>query len=171
MHFPACYINGGTKRMFGYCFLPLMALIEIPARPTVEQPLSGDAPSGPMVYPGEESTHSERCPPKLASLRAWETGMFPSPCSIAQGLYPWESFHNSLSAIHKQPPPNAHKHTLSLLPSATHLHFYISHTILYYIDISHRLCGFFTLAVRSRTVRVRCTVCWSDCLSHLSLSV
>ena len=120
--------------------------------PVVVQPLPGDAPPGPALYPGEEGTHSERCPPKLASRRAWETGVFPSPRSGAQGLRPRESFHHSLSAIHKQSPPHlllilllllhpppSHTPPLSVLPSPAHpyLHFYISHTIFYFIDISH----------------------------------
>lgn len=44
---------------------------------------------------------------------------------------------------HPPPPLLLHTHTppLSLLPSPAHpyLHFYISHTIFYFIDISHRL--------------------------------
>lgn len=119
--------------------LPLMCLIEIPANPTVKQPLPGDAPLGPAVYPGEESTHSERCPPKLASHRAWETGMFPSPCSSAQGLHPRESSHHSLSAIHKQPHPQPlHSSHTCLLPpalsciSATTFLYFTPHLLLYW---------------------------------------
>lgn len=127
------------------CFLPLVSLIEIPASPALEQPLPGDAPPGPSVYPGEESTHSERCPPKLASQRARETGVFLSPCSSAQGLYPRESFHHSLSAIHKQPPPldpRPSSHALTSpaapLPCAAHITtststflYFIHHLLLY----------------------------------------
>lgn len=111
------------------------SLIEIPTRPAPEQPLPRDSPPGAATYPGrEESTHSERCPPKLASRRAWETGMFPSPHSGAQGLYPRESSHHSLCAIHKQPP--THSHTFSLLHRLFAPRF-IFHKLFffYYIDI------------------------------------
>lgn len=62
-------------------------------------------------------------------------------------------------------------HTHTSCPSAAHpyLHFYISHTIFYYIDISHRLWGLCTLAVSNVSLSAEHTVCWSDCLSHLSL--
>lgn len=127
IYFPMLHQYRGTEGIFGLCFLPLVSLIEIPASPTVEQPLPGDAPLGPAVYPGEESTHSERCPPKLASHRAWETGAFPSPCSIAQGLYPWESFHHSLSAIHKQLwHTHMHTHTNLLPPCCTSTFLYFA---------------------------------------------
>lgn len=111
-------------------------LIEIPA--TVVQ---APPPLGPDVHPEEESTHLEQCPPKLASHGAWETGMFPSPHSGAQGLRPWDSFHHSLCAIHKQPfsPPSTlpptqtliHKHNLLLSP-LLHIQIYIFHLSLYW---------------------------------------
>lgn len=170
IYFPMLHQYRGTEGIFGLCFLPLVSLIEIPASPTVEQPLPGDAPLGPAVYPGEESTHSERCPPKLASHRAWETGAFPSPCSIAQGLYPRESFHHSLSAIHKQP---WHTHTRThtyLLPFAAHLHFYISHHLLLYWHFTQTLVLLYSGCEQWELQCQACyTVWWSDCLSNLSL--
>lgn len=163
-------------------FVPRLHPLHVPdwdsSQPhAVEQPLPGDAPPGPALQPGEESTHSERCPPKLASHRAWETGAFPSPRSGAQGLHPRESFHHSLSAIHKQPPPPLpHTHSSQPPPSHTHLppcpllhiYIFIFHTPSY-IDISHRLWSFFTRAVSYVSCSAERTVCWSDCLSHLSL--
>lgn len=112
-------------------------LIEIPA--TVVQ---APPPLGPDVHPEEESTHLEQCPPKLASHGAWETGMFPSPHSGAQGLHPWDSFHHSLCAIHKQPlfPPSSLPYTQT--HTQTHTSFFppcctsiSTFSIFYYIDI------------------------------------
>ncbi len=58
---------------------------------------------------------------------AWETGVFPSPRSSAQGLHPRERFHHSLSAIHKQPPSSlsSPSHTRLLLCPLLHIHIYI----------------------------------------------
>lgn len=95
----------------------------------------------------EECTHSERCPPKLASHRAWETGVFPSPHSSAQGLHPRESFHHSLSAIHKQHPPT---HT-----SSPQLHTHASFSSLCctsmsaFLDFTHRLLLYWHSAASS----------------------
>ncbi len=64
---------------------------------------------------------------------AWETGVFPSPRSSAQGLHPRERFHHSLSAIHKQPPTPITHPSPSLahpLPS-TLLHIHISISIFH----------------------------------------
>lgn len=111
-------------------------------------------PSGPAVYPGEESTHSEQCPPKLASRRAWKTGMFLSPCSIAQGSVPsgdppsfivCHSWRTLLQATCR----HTHTHTHTLLPlnafcSSSTSTFYISHNIFCYIYIPRRRYSFFT---------------------------
>lgn len=167
IYFPMLHQYRGTEGIFGLCFLPLVSLIEIPASPTVEQPLPGDAPLGPAVYPGEESTHSERCPPKLASHRAWETGAFPSPCSIAQGLYPRESFHHSLSAIHKQL-WHTHMHTHKSLAPLLHIYIFIFRTIFYYIDISHRLWCFFTLAVSNGSFSAKRAVQYGEVTACLT---
>lgn len=138
-------------------------LIEIPA--TVVQ---APPPLGPDVHPEEESTHLEQCPPKLVSHGAWETGMFPSPHSGAQGLHPWDSFHHSLCAIHKQAlaPPSSlpytqtltHKHTLPSFPPAAHPYLYFP--------------SFITLTFWSNvSLGAEPTACWTDCLSNLSLLV
>lgn len=82
------------------------------------------------------------------------------------------SIIHCLLFINNLPPPHTCTHTVPPpLPCAAHpyLHFYISYTIFYYIDISHRLWCFFTLAVSNVSFSAKCTVCWSDCLSHLSL--
>lgn len=47
-----------------------------PLRCTRPTPAS---PRGSAVFPGEESTHSERCPVRPTSRGARETGTFPSP--------------------------------------------------------------------------------------------
>lgn len=60
------------------------------------------------------------------------------PAALLRGLDPWDSFHHSLSAIHKQhishPPVNTCTHFHPGLP--LHIHIYTAHTIFYYIDIS-----------------------------------
>lgn len=55
-----------------------VSLIEIPASPLLGAGGGGEVGCLPR-HRAEGSTHSERCPPKLASLKGQETGALPSP--------------------------------------------------------------------------------------------